>query len=66
VEILIFPIQLMFMNHHSIVKFIAHKVQHDVACIVVMVVQVHGSMNKNYELSVVNGTKPEDIKTLSL
>ncbi len=65
-EILIFPIQLMFMHHHSIVKFIACKVQHDVACIVVMVVQVHGSMNQKYELSVINKTRPEDIKTLSL
>jgi hypothetical protein len=51
---------------YSIVKFIAHKVQHDVACIDVMVVQVHNSMNKKYELYVVNKTRPKDIKNLSL
>jgi hypothetical protein len=56
----------MFMHHHSIVKFIACKVQHDVACIIVMVVQVHNLMNQKYELFVVNRTRPKDIKNLSI
>ncbi len=56
----------MFMRHHSIIKFIAHRVQHDVAYIIVMVMQVHGSMNQKYKLSDVNRTRSEDIKTFSL
>jgi hypothetical protein len=29
-------------------------------------VQVHGSMNQTYELFVTNGTRPKDIKKISL
>jgi hypothetical protein len=56
----------MSMHHHSITKPEAHRVQHDVGYIIVMVVQVHASMNQNYELFVTNGTRPKDIKFFSL
>jgi hypothetical protein len=56
-EIFIFPVQLMFMHHHLITKFVIRRIQHDVNCIDVMVMQVHGSMNKKYELFVVDKTK---------
>ncbi len=56
----------MSMHHHSITKCVIHKVQHDVGYIIVMVVQVHGSMNQTYELFVTNGTRPKDIKKISL
>ncbi len=65
-EILVFLIQFMSMHHHSIAKLVAHRVQHYVGYIIVMVVQVHGSMNQNYELFVTNGTRPKDIKIFSL
>jgi hypothetical protein len=56
-EILIFPVQLMFMHYHLIAKFVICGVQHGVNCIDVMVMQVHSSMNKKYELFVVDGTR---------
>ncbi len=57
-EIPIFLVQLMFMHHHLIAKFVVHRVQHDVTCIDVVVMQVHDSMNKKYELFVVDKTGP--------
>jgi hypothetical protein len=57
-EILIFHVQLMFMHHHLIAKFVICGVQHDVNCIDVVVMQVHSSTNKKYELFVVDETRP--------
>ncbi len=48
-EIPIFLVQLMFMHHHLITDFVVCRVQHDVVHIDVVVMQVHGSMNKKYE-----------------
>jgi hypothetical protein len=57
-EIFIFRVQLMFMHHHLIAKFVIRRVQHDVNCIDAMVMQVHGSVNKKNELFVVDKTRP--------
>jgi hypothetical protein len=57
-EIPIFLVQLMFMHHHLISKFVVPRIQHDVICIDVMVMQVHGSVNKKYELFVIDETRP--------
>jgi hypothetical protein len=54
----IFHVQLTFMHHHLIAKFVVCRVQHDVTCIDVVVMQVHGSVNKKYELFVVDEKRP--------
>jgi DNA-directed RNA polymerase subunit L len=54
------------MHCDSIVEFVSYKVQHVVACIANIVIQVHGLMNQKYELIVTNGIKPKDITTFSL
>jgi hypothetical protein len=66
VEILLFLVQLMFMHCHLIIDFVVCRVQHDVVYIDVVVMQVHGSMNKKYELLIVDGTRPLDIRIFSL
>jgi hypothetical protein len=65
-EIATFPIYIMFVHCDSIVEFVTCKVQHVVACIANVVIQVHGLGNQKYELIVTNGTKPGDIITFSL
>jgi hypothetical protein len=35
-EINVFPVQIMFMHHDSITKFVLFKVQHDVACMLLL------------------------------
>ncbi len=57
-EILIFHVQLMFMHHHLITKFVICGVQHDVNYIDVVVMQVHSLVNKKYEPFVVDETRP--------
>jgi len=46
VKILLFLVQFIFMHRPSIIMFVACRVWHDVMCIVVMVVQVHASVNQ--------------------
>ncbi len=64
-EIATFPIQIMFMHCDSIVKFVICKVQHVVACIDNVVIQVHGLVNQKYEPIIADETKLEDIITFS-
>lgn len=54
------------MHSDSIVKFVTRKVQYVVACIADIIIQVHGLVNQKYELIVVDGTKHENIITISL
>jgi hypothetical protein len=65
-EIVTFPIQIMFMLRDLNAKFVTRKMYHVVACISIVVIQVHGHVNYKYEFLVTNGTKLEDIKTFSL
>jgi hypothetical protein len=44
-KIHVFLVKIMFKNHVSIEEFIIRKVQHVVACIIVVVVQMHGHVN---------------------
>ncbi len=65
-EISNFFIQIMFMHCDSIVGFITHKMQYVIACIADVVIQVHGLVNQKYEFIVADGTKFENIITMSL
>jgi hypothetical protein len=55
-EIPTFPVRLMFMYCDNITKFVSCWVQHVIACVATMVVQVHGFVNEKYELLIVNDT----------
>jgi len=55
-EIPTFSGHLMFMYCDNITKFVSCWVQHVIACVATMVVQMHGFTNEKYELLSVNDT----------